>query len=56
MFNFITKVLAAIEIIGLTGSALAVLFYVDGVKGLISIPILLFTIPYWWLLIRKDNK
>lgn len=56
MFNLIVKLLAIAEIVGLTISAFAILFYLDGVKGLASIPILLFTLPYWWLLIRKDNK
>ena len=56
MFNLIVKLLAIAEIIGLTISAFVILFYLDGVKGLASIPILLFTLPYWWLLIRKDNK
>lgn len=56
MFNLIVKLLTTVEIVGLTISAFAILFYLDGVKGLASIPILLFTLPYWWLLIRKDNK
>lgn len=56
MFNLIVKLLATVEIVGLTVSAFAILFYLDGVKGLASIPILLFTLPYWWLLIRKDDK
>ena len=56
MFNLIVKLLATAEIVGLTVSAFAILFYLDGVKGLASIPILLFTLPYWWLLIRKDDK
>jgi len=56
MFNFIAKILTIIEIVGLTYSAFIVLFCVDGIKGLISIPILLLTIPYWWLLFRKEEK
>lgn len=56
MFNLIVKLLATVEIVGLTISAFAILFYLDGIKGLASIPILLFTLPYWWLLIRKDDK
>lgn len=56
MFDLIVKLLTIAEIIGLTISAFTILFYLDGVKGLASIPILLFTLPYWWLLIRKDNK
>ena len=54
--KFFIKLLTVIEIVGLTLSAFAIVIFVDGVKGLASIPVLLFTLPYWWLLFRKDNK
>ena len=53
--NFFVKLLTLIEIIGLTLSAFAIVIFADGLKGLFSIPVILFTIPYWNLLLRKDN-
>lgn len=55
MFNKIVKVLAFIEAIGLLTCSFMILMYVDGLKGLFSIPLILFSMPYFYIAIKENE-
>lgn len=56
MFNKIIKVLAFVEVVGLIWCAIMVVRYVDGLKGLLSIPLILFTLPYFYIMTKEDEE
>lgn len=55
MFNKLVKALAFVEGVGLVLCGFMVLRYMNGLKGLLSIPLILFAMPYFYITMKENE-